>query len=121
MTPDRIRELRELLTVAEGIPLPWAEDGLAAVVCCKGLIAECQDVNCVSDREHSAALIVAAVNALPEILDELERLRAAVKSSLAEFLNVDASVNDRVDVAATLCKEAGIDWPPWDDSKDEDE
>ncbi len=72
MTLDQIKQLRELL--AKATPRPWYSradncDVYATKVNPHTLVVEAQD----SDTgANDAALIVAAVNALPELLDELE-------------------------------------------------
>jgi hypothetical protein len=73
-----VSRLRELL--AEGVPLPWEapahredEDGYSAAI--YGNVPE--DEQGVADviRPQDAALIVAAVNALPKLLDVVEAAR----------------------------------------------
>jgi hypothetical protein len=75
MTID-IKQLRALLAAAT--PGPWSEGvhGNANVVHFDG-----DDIRAVAEADASnAALICAAVNALPELLDEVEWLRVALES-----------------------------------------
>ncbi len=67
--------LRNLLR-CNRVPLPWGHDGEEITGVLDGaLVFPCQPSNSV-DSEH--ALVVAAVNALPELLDEIEALRDEV-------------------------------------------
>src|ERR1039458_1470315 len=87
-----VSRLRELL--AEGVPLPWEapahredEDGYSAAI--YGNVPE--DEQGVADviRPQDAALIVAAVNALPKLLDDIEKARSlvALHEEYEQFLN----------------------------------
>ncbi len=51
-----------------------------------------------TDREPDAHLIVAAVNALPGLLDEIERLRAALGTACDRIVSVDEFWREETDV-----------------------
>jgi hypothetical protein len=85
--PD-VSRLRELL--AEGVPLPWeaspqdsTDDGYNATIF--GNVPEDeQDVADMMIREQDAALIVAAVNALPKLLDVVDAAKGLWQVHLAD-------------------------------------
>ena len=88
---DTITHLRELLSKAT--PGPWCieEDGFHIVnTACEHV---CGEMSGASDVD--ALLIVAAVNALPELLDRLEKLEAALPR-LVEAVNALPGLLDRL-------------------------
>lgn len=62
MTPDRIAALRRLIALADP-PLPWRDEKTWKRVD-------------AAKTETDAAIIMSAVNALPELLDAVDRLQA---------------------------------------------
>lgn len=113
MTIDT-EKLRALL--AAGTPGPWRAviEGDQPVVYYRGLIGLCANKNSdgyvsvvteanarpVHDVKANAALIAAAVNALPELLNETERLRADLARVTAERNHMRAIMADEVRRAA---------------------
>jgi hypothetical protein len=75
-------ELRKLLAAAT--PLPWY--GKWNISTAHGDLIASTDVSLASDPEESDAngdLIVAAVNALPALLDELDAVRADLREAIS--------------------------------------
>jgi DNA repair exonuclease SbcCD ATPase subunit len=73
ITPELLAELRRLEKAAT--PGPWTDEE-SRVHVPKGDVATCDDVNHIADSEANAALIAAARNALPALLDHIETLTA---------------------------------------------
>lgn len=109
MTPERISHLRELLGKAS--PVPWRKGPSGY----RNYIQTVEDAGkpVVVLRPHEAlgptvaevvqngTLIVAAVNDLPELLDELERLRPALK----ELVKDVEECLEELDPCGTDCSE----------------
>jgi hypothetical protein len=97
LTPERIAELRALDAAAANAP--WKAEspftGNDWLVCSLGSDFESKHWAVVTDGVHAsdlrgcaredAALIAAARNALPELLDEIERLRAILEPLRVPF------------------------------------
>lgn len=89
MTPERIKELRALVEAGtsgdRGNPLPWSvferRRGPAGNLPSEILGADGGYVG-TGDSDEIEALIVAAVNELAPLLDEVERLRGALEAAL---------------------------------------
>jgi hypothetical protein len=114
MTPAEIAELRRLM--AEATPGPWAYDtediGDEYVVMAPDILygkdraiivdrdgALCPDVpGPLSTRFANADLICRAVNALPSLLDEIERLRGVVAALEADRTAVENAVAVKLDL-----------------------
>ena len=110
MTTNQINELRKLLS--EATPGPWkiTTDMSAngrhrrAIVHTDRMVADCSSVNLHRTHDRypldgrNAALIAAAVNALPELLAEREKLRAALQKAhnVGKLVNRDI-FNDDLD------------------------
>lgn len=106
-----IAELRRLL--AGATPGPWIEDGNTSEPHASDILyrdEQLDDLCYVADTVHSpnAALIVAAVNNLPRLLDELEREcvwtlngRSAITTGCGGF------VSGKDQGAATFCFRCG--------------
>ena len=76
--PIDIAGLRELLAAGTAdSPAPWRH--LERKQCYEILDEDSNDVAATPHDEPAANLIVAAVNSLPVLLDEIERLRARVE------------------------------------------
>lgn len=119
MSPHDIAELRRLLTMAT--PGPWYLTGAPWFTSVYGvlagspdgnvgyLIADCDDWGGprdeydgpakLADKAADAALIVAAVNALPALLDRVKRLEAASQKA-AEL--IDKLSTDDVEIALDI-------------------
>ena len=83
-----IPELRRLL--AEATPGPWNDTGIKRDDGLLGWVITGDDGNDVCQtietyKTTNASLIAAAVNALPALLDERERLREALRSCLCHI------------------------------------
>ena len=76
LTPETVAELGRLL--AEATPGPWEHDPSSSSIGHPTEFGdgEWDDFVCESLQDYDADLIVAAVNALPALLAERERLRA---------------------------------------------
>jgi hypothetical protein len=100
-TPPDEKQLRELL--AKGTPIPW--DGRCASIygADSNIVAEPAPYGSFG-RDHwfeNLALIVAAVNALPSLLDELAALRKQVEAQGAKLQAFERLV-DRVALSSSL-------------------
>jgi hypothetical protein len=82
MSETRESELRELIAEAKGLPWSAGRDGTIGPLGygVATIVAACPE----DARADMAALIVAAVNDLPGLLDELSALRARVERVEAE-------------------------------------
>jgi uncharacterized small protein (DUF1192 family) len=82
MSETRESELRELIAKAKGLPWSASRDGTIGPLGygVATIVAACPE----DARADMAALIVAAVNALPGLLDEIAALRARVEKAKAE-------------------------------------
>ena len=98
MTTTQPTELRRLL--AEATPGPWRiakKDTGRRVVGCDGKTAACATGKDRIVGKHNAELIAAAVNSLPDLLDERDKLREALQkialnqNKLAVVLACEAS------------------------------
>src|SRR5262245_8576864 len=77
-SPDRYAELRELL--AKGTPLPWCGDPDSYAEYIWGpnleMVAQMRGTGAGLPKAENQAKLLAAVNALPGLLDELAKLRS---------------------------------------------
>lgn len=71
-------ELRELS--GRATPLPWTGGWVAPVLACRER-APFRRVSGITISMEDSALLLAAVNALPTLLSEVERLRAALEQA----------------------------------------
>ena len=81
-TPGEWRAVERGNSVPSHVVVTTAYDGAPSVNVCSG----------ISPRTGNAALIVAAVNALPALLDEVERLTAANAALLARAEAAEAKL-----------------------------
>jgi hypothetical protein len=82
---------------------------------------ECHQVANTDDGNNplpDAALIVAAVNALPELLDEVERLREAIKRQAAAVRNLQTSEDSQINVLRKQSQQAHIAVSTLDSERD---
>ena len=106
MKPERIKQLRELCEKATPGPWEQCKDDPWCVWVMNGdkdgfnLLAECGWI----DNDWNAAFIAAARTAVPELLDEVERLRRGIDRALEQIEQTDI-----IDAAYTLWRMAE-DW-----------
>lgn len=100
MTPETIAELRRLLDeVRDGSPLPWRRIGSRVDAADRFKVAECL-------LDEDAALIVAAVNALPALLDAAGRLAEVEAERDALAAKVERVTGEAADMRARLSRAA---------------
>lgn len=124
MTPERINELRALVEAGtsgdRGNPLPWSvferRRGPAGNLPSEILGADGGYVG-TGDSDEIEALIVAAVNELPALLDEVERLRGALAGAMATLVRAhdrihclprtsDTRLAESIDSQVSLARQA---------------
>jgi hypothetical protein len=89
MTPDRLKELRALCDAAQPGPWRYSGDKDGRIDTGPPDITDWEDGYVIYgvDRDEDARFIVAARTALPEALDEIERLREALRVAMLRWFH----------------------------------
>ncbi len=96
ISPARIAALRELL--AKATPGPWKtsrdlhDDGYFYIDTQSGTLMETEASNPIETEGDNASLIVAAVNALPELLEAVEMMTAAAPTGWSDHMEINKAL-----------------------------